>query len=165
MVEVEKELCRLKIHSYVLDGDNIRHGLNNNLVFSAKDRQENIRRVGEVSKLFVDAGLLLITAFISPFREDRLAVREFFNPTEFVEIYMKCSLEECEKRAPKGLYEKARQRQIKDFTGISSPYETLLNPELVVDTEKLSLEQCIQQVYSYLEDNNYIKVLLRVITV
>lgn len=164
-VEVEKELYRLKIHSYVLDGDNIRHGLNNNLGFSAKDRQENIRRVGEVAKLFVDAGLFVVTAFISPFREDRLKVRELFEPGEFVEIYVQCSLEECENRDPKGLYEKARQGQIKDFTGISSPYEAPINPELVVDTENLSVEQCVQQVISYLEDNGYIKVQQQVVNV
>ena len=155
-VEVEKELYKRKIHSYVLDGDNIRHGLNKDLGFSAKDRQENIRRIGEVSKLLVDAGLFAISAFISPFREDRLKVRELFMPGEFIEIYVKCGIEECENRDPKGLYKKARQGIIKDFTGISSPYEASINPELVVDTEKLKIEECVQQVVSYLEDNGYI---------
>ena len=155
-VEVEKELYKRQIHSYVLDGDNIRHGLNSDLGFNAKDRQENIRRIGEVSKLLVDAGLFAISAFISPFREDRQKVRDLFNPGEFIEIYVKCGLEECEKRDPKGLYEKARQGIIKDFTGISSPYEAPINPELVVDTEELTIEECVEHVVSYLKCNGYI---------
>ncbi|ACV64760.1 adenylylsulfate kinase [Desulfofarcimen acetoxidans DSM 771] len=155
-VEVEKELYKCKVHSYVLDGDNIRHGLNKDLGFSAEDRQENIRRIGEVSKLLVDAGLLVISAFISPFREDRLKVRELFKTGEFIEIYVKCGLEVCEKRDPKGLYEKARQGIIKDFTGISSPYEVPITPELVVDTEELKIEECVDQVINYLMNNGYI---------
>lgn len=154
-VEVEKELYRLHIHSYVLDGDNIRHGLNSNLGFSVEDRQENIRRIGEVAKLFLDAGLFVVTAFISPFREDRQKVRELFKQGDFVEIYIKCSLEECERRDTKGLYEKARRGYIKDFTGISSPYEEPINPELIVDTEKHSIQQCVQEVISYMENAGY----------
>ena len=155
-VEVERELHNRQIHSYVLDGDNIRHGLNKDLGFSAEDRQENIRRIGEVSKLLVDAGLFAISAFISPFKQDRQMVRELFKQGEFIEIHVKCGIEECEKRDPKGLYEKARQGIIKDFTGISSPYEAPVNPELVVDTEELSIEKCVEQVINYLENNGYI---------
>ncbi|MTI85702.1 MAG: adenylyl-sulfate kinase [Firmicutes bacterium] len=155
-VEVEKELYKRQIHSYVLDGDNVRHGLNKDLGFSDEDRQENIRRIGEVSKLFVDAGLFAISAFISPFIEDRQKVRDLFNEGDFIEVHVKCGLEECEKRDPKGLYEKARQGIIKDFTGISSPYEAPINPEVVVDTEKLTIEECVEQVVNYLGNNGYI---------
>ncbi len=154
-VEVEKELHKNKILSYVLDGDNVRHGLNVDLGFSAKDRQENIRRIGEVAKLFVDAGLFVVTAFISPFREDRQKVRDLFEAGEFVEIHVNCSIDVCEKRDPKGLYEKARQGIIKDFTGISSPYETPMNPELVINTDKQSIEKSVEQVMKYLQTNGY----------
>lgn len=156
-VEVEKELYKRKIRSYVLDGDNVRHGLNIDLGFSAEDRQENIRRIGEMAKLFEDAGLFVTSAFISPFREDRQRVREMFETGEFIEIYVKCSIEECAKRDPKGLYEKARKGIIKDFTGISSPYEAPFDPELEVDTEKESIEECVQKVINYLEKKEYIR--------
>lgn len=147
---VEKELYMRGIRTYVLDGDNIRHGLNKNLGFGPEDRKENIRRVGEVAKLFVDAGLFVITAFISPFREDREMARRLVEEDEFIEIYVKCPLDECERRDPKGLYQKARKGLISDFTGISSPYEPPLKPELVVETDKLSLEQSVQAVMDYL---------------
>ncbi|MGG3739455.1 adenylyl-sulfate kinase [Aeribacillus pallidus] len=156
-VEVEKELHQMGIRTYILDGDNIRHGLNKNLGFSAEDRKENIRRIGEVSKLMVDAGIVTLTAFISPYREDRDMVRQLLGENEFVEIYVKCSLEECEKRDPKDLYKKARAGEIKGFTGIDDPYEEPENPELIVETDKQTLEESVQQVLSYLKENGYIK--------
>lgn len=154
--EVEKELHQMGIRSYVLDGDNIRHGLNNNLGFSPEDRKENIRRIGEVSKLFVDAGLFTLTAFISPYREDREMVRQLVGPNEFVEIYVKCALEECERRDPKGLYEKARKGEIKEFTGISAPYEAPLRPELIIESDKLTIEQSVHKVIDFLKQHHYL---------
>ncbi len=127
---VEAELLRVGIHTYLLDGDNIRHGLNAGLGFSAEDRRENIRRIGEVAKLFVDAGIVVLTAFISPFREDRQRVRELLPPGRFVESFVDCDPETCEARDPKGLYRKARAGEIADFTGISSPYEPPEAPEI-----------------------------------
>ncbi|MGH8441972.1 MAG: adenylyl-sulfate kinase [Nevskiaceae bacterium] len=138
---LEGELLDSGHHSYLLDGDNIRMGLNKNLGFSDADRTENIRRIGEVSRLFVDAGLIAITAFISPFRADRDLVRALVQPGEFFEVYVKAPLEVCEQRDPKGLYKKARAGAIKQFTGIDSPYEEPLQPELVIDTAGHSLEQ------------------------
>lgn len=143
--------------AYVLDGDNIRFGLNKNLGFSPEDRTENIRRIGEVAKLFADAGVVTLTAFISPYRVDRDLARELLKPGEFVEIYVKCSVEECEKRDVKGLYQKARAGEIKEFTGISAPYEEPLNPELVVDTAGLSLEQSVEKIYDYLNERGIVK--------
>jgi adenylylsulfate kinase len=143
-------------HSYVLDGDNIRHGLNKNLGFSAEDRTENIRRIGEVAKLFCDAGVLALTAFISPYRDDRDKVRALLEEGEFVEIYVKASIETCEKRDPKGLYKKARAGEIKDFTGISAPYEEPLNPELVLDADKKGVGELAMEVVTYLEVNGYL---------
>ncbi|RLL47747.1 adenylyl-sulfate kinase [Oceanobacillus piezotolerans] len=156
-VALEKELHSIGLHTYRLDGDNVRHGLNRNLGFSPEDRKENIRRIGEVGKLMVDAGLLTLTAFISPYREDRNEVRRLLEDSEFVEIYVKCSLEECETRDPKGLYKKARAGEIKDFTGIDSPYEEPLSPELIIDTEQLSLEESVQTIIQFLIDKQYIK--------
>lgn len=155
-VEVEKVLHRRGIHTYVLDGDNVRHGLNNNLGFSPEDRKENIRRIGEVAKLFVDAGTVVLTAFISPYQEDRDGVRELLEDEEFVEVYVKCSVEECERRDPKGLYEKARSGEIKNFTGVSAPYEAPAAPELTVETDQQSLEASVQQVVQFLEDEGYV---------
>lgn len=137
---LEGELYTRGHHSYLLDGDNIRLGLNKNLGFSDADRTENIRRIGEVAKLFVDAGLIVITAFISPFRADRDLVRALVAPDEFFEVYVKAPLEVCEQRDPKGLYKKARAGAIKQFTGIDSPYEEPLKPELVIDTAEHKLE-------------------------
>jgi adenylylsulfate kinase len=156
-VEVEKELHQRGIRTYILDGDNIRHGLNKDLGFSAEDRKENIRRIGEVAKLMVDAGIVTLTAFISPYREDREMVRQLLGEKEFIEIYVKCSLEECERRDPKGLYKKARAGEIKGFTGIDDPYEEPENPELVVETDKQTLEESIKQIIAYLEENGYLK--------
>jgi adenylylsulfate kinase len=141
---LEGELLKAGHHSYLLDGDNVRMGLNKNLGFSDADRTENIRRIGEVSKLFVDAGLIVITAFISPFRADRDLVRALVRPGEFFEVYVRAPLAVCEERDPKGLYKKARAGAIKQFTGIDSPYEEPLKPELTIDTAALSLEQCTQ---------------------
>ncbi|MBM7583758.1 adenylylsulfate kinase [Bacillus pakistanensis] len=141
---------------YILDGDNIRHGLNQDLGFKEHDRKENIRRIGEVSKLFIDSGQIVLTAFISPYREDRDSVRKIVEKDEFLEIYVKCSIEECEKRDPKGLYEKARRREIPQFTGISAPYEEPLEPEIVLDTEKFSIEQCVDQLIDALSEKNHI---------
>ncbi|MBD2867965.1 adenylyl-sulfate kinase [Paenibacillus arenilitoris] len=149
-IEVEKELHKRKIRSFILDGDNIRLGLNKNLTFSEEDRKENVRRVGEVGKLFVDAGVITISAFISPYQQDREMVRNMFNKEDFIEIYIKCSVEECEKRDPKGLYKKARIGAINDFTGISSVYEEPLNPEIIIDTEHYSKEQSVKMILDYL---------------
>lgn len=147
---VEKELYDKGIRTYVLDGDNVRHGLNSNLGFSPEDRKENIRRIGEVAKLMADAGIVVFTAFISPYREDRDIVRRLFEGDHFIEVFVKCSLEECERRDPKGLYKKARAGIIKNYTGISSPYEEPLAPELVVDTEHLTIEESVNQVIDFL---------------
>ncbi|MFB6367789.1 adenylyl-sulfate kinase [Paenibacillus elgii] len=154
--ELDRRFYSKKIRSYVLDGDNIRHGLNKNLGFSPEDRKENIRRIGEVSKLFVDAGLFTITAFISPYLEDREMVRHMFSEGEFIEIYVSCPIEECEKRDPKGLYQKARNGEIKEFTGISSPYESPRNPELVIKTDKLTIDQSVDEIMQFLQNQNLI---------
>lgn len=147
---VAKELFNRNIRSYVLDGDNIRHGLNNDLGFSEEDRTENIRRIGEVSKLFVDSGQFVLTAFISPFRADRQIVRDLLEEGEFIEVYIKCPIEECEVRDPKGLYDKARKGIIKDFTGIDSPYEEPEQPEIILESDQYSIEECVEQVIGYL---------------
>ncbi|MFA9557911.1 adenylyl-sulfate kinase [Evansella sp. AB-rgal1] len=148
---VERRLYDLGKRSYVLDGDNIRHGLNRDLGFSPDDRKENIRRIGEVSKLFVDGGSIVLTAFISPYKEDRQVVRELLQPDEFLEVFVKCSINECENRDPKGLYKKARNGEIKEFTGISAPYEEPSNPDLVVETDKLTIEECVEKVIEKLK--------------
>ncbi|UOE95981.1 adenylyl-sulfate kinase [Alkalihalobacillus sp. LMS39] len=153
---VEHKLFERNVHSYVLDGDNIRHGLNKGLGFSDEDRKENIRRIGEVAKLFVDAGVITCTAFISPFREDRDNVRAILEDGEFIEVYVKCALETCEQRDPKGLYKKARSGEIPEFTGISSPYEEPQSPELIVETDKVSIEEAAEQVLLYLESKGII---------
>ena len=132
-------------HTYLLDGDNVRHGLNKNLGMSDEDRTENIRRVSEVAKLMVDAGLVVITAFISPFRADRDAARALFEDGEFVEVFADAPLEECEKRYPKGLYKKARAGEIKEFTGIDSPYEAPANAEVVINTAEHDIGECVRQ--------------------
>ena len=139
--------------TYVLDGDNIRHGLNKNLGFSPEDRQENIRRIGEVAKLFADAGLITTTAFISPYRQDRDAVRDIMLPDRFIEVFVDCPLEVCENRDPKGLYKKARAGELKGFTGIDAPYEAPQSPELVVNTNELDVAGCTEQVIAYLMEH------------
>ena len=155
-VALEKALFERRIHAYRLDGDNIRHGLNNNLGFSPEDRKENIRRIGEVSKLLADAGLITLTAFISPYREDRDRVREILEDGEFIEVYAKASVETCEQRDPKQLYKKARAGEIKNFTGIDAPYEAPEHAEIVVDIETTSVEEAVQQILNYLEDKQII---------
>ncbi|MCM3585917.1 adenylyl-sulfate kinase [Mesobacillus maritimus] len=153
---VSNELFRQRINEYVLDGDNIRHGLNKDLGFSEQDRTENIRRIGEVAKLFVDSGKVVTTAFISPFRSDRDQVRELFEAGEFIEVFVDCPLEECERRDPKQLYVKARRGEIKDFTGIDSPYEAPDKPEITIHSDQLSVEEAVEQVLTYLRDENII---------
>lgn len=155
-VALEKALFEQGKHVYRLDGDNVRHGLNKNLGFSPEDRKENIRRIGEVSKLLVDAGTIAVTAFISPYRADRDDVRDILEEDEFIEVYTECSVEECEKRDPKGLYEKARSGEIKEFTGISAPYEAPNHPEITINTEQQSVEASVEQILNYLKDKQYI---------
>jgi len=155
---VEEILFEMGIRTYVLDGDNIRMGLNKNLGFSKEDREENIRRIAEVAKLFVDAGIIVLTAFISPYRRDRDLARSLVEKGEFIEIYVKCPLEVCEKRDVKGLYEKARKGIIKQFTGIDDPYEEPENPEIVVETDKHSLDDSANIVVNYLKEKGYLNV-------
>ncbi len=153
---VEVKLNQLKKHTYLLDGDNVRMGLNKGLTFSDEDRIENIRRIGEVAKLFVDSGTIVLTAFISPFQEDRDRVRQLVQDGEFIEVYIDTPLEVCESRDPKGLYKKARKGEIPDFTGISSPYEAPQNAEIHVKTDELSIEACADLVIMYLKEHSYI---------
>ena len=155
-VELEHALIENKHQAYILDGDNIRHGLNKNLGFSPEDRTENIRRIGEVAKLFTEANIITIAAFVSPYREDRDNVRKLLGHGEFVEIYVKCSIEVCETRDTKGLYKKARAGEVKDFTGISAPYEEPLNPELTIDSSMLSVEESTRSILNYLEVKGYV---------
>lgn len=145
-------------HTYLLDGDNIRMGLNKNLGFSAEDRAENIRRIGEVAKLFADAGIITLTAFISPYRVDRDAVRALMGDGGFVEVYVEASLETCEKRDPKGLYKKARAGEIKGFTGIDDPYEAPEKPELVLDSDKKGIDELAGEVVAYLDSKGYLSI-------
>ena len=155
-VELEHALIENKHQAFILDGDNIRHGLNKNLGFSPEDRTENIRRIGEVAKLFTEANIITVAAFVSPYREDRDNVRKLLGDGEFIEIYVKCSLEVCEERDTKGLYKKARAGEVKDFTGISAPYEEPLNPELTIDSSKLSIEESTRTILDYLETKGYV---------
>ena len=153
---VEQKLFELGHHTYLLDGDNVRHGLNKDLAFSDNDRIENIRRIGELSKLMIDAGLLVMSAFISPFKVDRQIVRNLVQDHEFIEIYMDTPLEECERRDPKGLYKKARKGEIKNFTGVDSEYETPESPEIIINTVAFNVEECADQIISYLKENRII---------
>ncbi|MEY3218809.1 MAG: hypothetical protein RIT27_166 [Pseudomonadota bacterium] len=154
---VEESLFQQQCHTFVLDGDNVRHGLCKDLGFSDADRIENIRRVGEISKLFVEAGTIVLTAFISPFRSDRQKVRDLIGKENFIEIYCHCSLEICEQRDVKGLYQKARKGEIKHFTGISSPYEIPEQPDLSVNTATISVEESRDQVLAFLKQKNLLK--------
>ena len=158
-VKLEEYLYKLNLRTFILDGDNIRKGLNKDLGFSPEDRNENIRRIGETARLFTDAGIIIITAFISPYIKDRNIVRSLFTKNEdFIEIYIKASLEICEQRDTKGLYKKARKGEIKEFTGISAPYEEPVNPQLIIDTGKeTSIEKNAKDVLSFLIKNDYIK--------
>ena len=148
---VEEELHNLDCRTFVLDGDNVRHGLSSNLTFSDDDRKENIRRIGEAANLMMEAGVIAITAFISPFKKDRNLVRQLLPQGDFIEIYCKASLEICESRDVKGLYKRARAGEIKNYTGIDSPYEVPDNPELVIDTEGESLEESVAKVIDFLK--------------
>ena len=153
---VEAKLYAMKKHTYLLDGDNVRMGLNSDLGFSDVDRVENIRRIGEVSKLFVDAGIIVLTAFISPFVADRKQVRDLVEEGEFIEIFVDTPLEVCESRDPKGLYKKARRGEIPDFTGIDSPYEAPLNPEIVIKNDGIDVDEAVETVVQYLEKRGYL---------
>ncbi|SVB45755.1 uncharacterized protein METZ01_LOCUS198609 [marine metagenome] len=154
---VEEILFSKGCRTYVLDGDNVRHGLTSNLDFSNEDRKENIRRIGEVTKLMMEAGLIILTAFISPFREDRIAVRNLISDGDFIEIYCKASLETCEARDLKGLYKRARLGEIKNYTGINSPYEIPDNPELIIDIDKEVLEESVSKIVSFLQTKSIVR--------
>ena len=147
---VEEELHQHEVRTFVLDGDNVRHGLNGDLGFSDADRTENLRRVGEVSKLFIEAGVIVLTAFISPFREDRNRVRGLMPHGDFIEIHGDCPVEVCEQRDVKGLYQRARAGEVSQFTGVSSPYEVPEKPELTVKTDQEPLEESVGKVMHYL---------------
>lgn len=154
---LEQELFGLNHHTYLLDGDNVRQGLNKDLGFSDADRQENIRRIGELAALFVDSGLLVLAAFISPFRAERRMVRGLVEPGEFIEIHVATPLSICEQRDPKGLYKKARAGEIQNFTGIDSDYELPENPELKIDTSVQSLDQSVEQIVAFLRKRGILK--------
>ncbi|MCW8332826.1 adenylyl-sulfate kinase [Vibrio sp. SCSIO 43135] len=153
---VESKLLSLGKHSYLLDGDNVRHGLNKDLGFSDADRVENIRRIGEVAKLFVDSGAIVLTAFISPFISDRQQVRDLLDDSQFLEVFIDTPIEVCESRDPKGLYKKARAGEIKNFTGIDSEYQAPVNPEIHVKTADCTVEECAELVVRALQDKEYI---------
>ncbi|MBM7693017.1 adenylylsulfate kinase [Peribacillus deserti] len=154
-IALEKALHEAGISTFLLDGDNIRHGLNSDLGFSRKDRTENIRRIGEVAKLFMESGCVVLASFISPYEADRMKVRSLFNSGEFIEVYVKCSLAQCEKRDPKGLYKKARSGEILTFTGISDPYEEPKNPEIIIDTEALPVQEAVRILNEFLTEHGY----------
>jgi len=153
---VEEILFNKGCRTYVLDGDNVRHGLNSDLDFSHKDRTENIRRIGEVSKLMIEAGFIVMTAFISPYREDRIAVRNLISNDDFIEIYCKASLQTCETRDVKGLYKRARAGEIKNYTGINSPYEVPKNADLIIDTEQETIEDSVSIIINFLKKKTII---------
>lgn len=150
---LEQELFKRGFHTYILDGDNIRHGINKDLGFSDEGRTENIRRIGEIAKLFVDAGLIVISAFISPFKEEREVARSLFKEGEFIEVYMNAPLSVCENRDAKGLYKKARQGIIKDFTGIDSIYEEPERPTIELNTSKLSVDECVERLLTSIDES------------
>ena len=154
---LEERLFNKGCRTFVLDGDNVRHGLNSHLSFSDKDRKENIRRIGEVSKLMMEAGFIIMTAFISPFREDRIAVRNLIPNGDFIEIYCKASLKTCETRDVKGFYKRARAGEIKNYTGINSPYEVPENADLIIDTEQETIEDSVSIIISFLKKKTIIK--------
>lgn len=148
---VEQKLHEQNVSTYLMDGDNLRHGLNSDLGFSPEDRRENIRRIGETAKLFVNGGVVVLAAFVSPYRHDRQLVRELVESDEFIEIFVKCSLKTCKNRDPKGLYKKARDNEIKEFTGVSAPYEEPENPELIVETEQMTPRESCELILDYLK--------------
>jgi adenylylsulfate kinase len=153
---LEKELFDRGIRSYVLDGDNVRHGINSNLGFSREDRKENLRRIAELSKLFVDTGIVVLAAFVSPYRDDRVFVKNIVGDEHFFEIFVKCSVDTCEKRDPKGHYQKAKAGIIKDYTGVSAPYEEPDDPDVVLDTEESDVESSVKKILTFLDDNKFI---------
>ena len=155
-VAVEEALYKRGCRTYILDGDNIRHGLNKDLGFSPEDREENIRRIGEVAKLYRDCGVINMTAFISPYRKDRRAARGLGGGDEFIEIFVDCPIEVCERRDPKGIYWRARKGLIKEFTGISAPYEPPESPELHLRTDRMSISECVAVIVDYLCKGQYI---------
>jgi adenylylsulfate kinase len=148
---VEVALFNKGIHTYLLDGDNVRKGLNNNLTFSPEDRTENIRRISEVSNLMIDAGLVVLAAFVSPYKKDREMIKNTVKSVNFVEIFVDTSVDECERRDTKGLYAKARKGLIKDFTGVNAPYEAPENPDVLIETENTSVEEAVNEVMKYIE--------------
>lgn len=156
---LEKGLFDRGIRSYVLDGDNVRHGINSNLGFSREDRKENLRRIAEIVKLYIDAGIVVLAAFISPYREDRAYVKDIVGSEDFFEIYVKCSLNVCEMRDPKGLYKKARAGLIKNYTGIDAPYEEPLHPDLTIDTVDLDVDSSVKSVLTFLDERKFILLL------
>ncbi len=155
-VATEEALYERGFHTFILDGDNVRHGLNKDLGFSPADREENIRRLGEVARILRDCGLINLVAFISPYRKDRRMARSLSEDDSFVEVFVDCPVEICEKRDPKGVYQKARQGIIKSFTGISAPYEPPEKPELHLRTDQLSVGECVHRIMGYLKTNQYI---------
>lgn len=154
---LQYELYKKGMSVYLLDGDNLRHGINKNLGYTESDRKENIRRTAEVGKLFVDAGIVVFAALISPFEDDRQNARNIVGDAEFVEVYVKCPIQECESRDPKGLYKKARKGEIKQFTGIDQPYEEPVNPEITIDTSKLTVNEAVAALVAYLDKNLLLK--------
>jgi len=149
---VEEKLHTMGHRTFVFDGDNVRHGLNKDLGFSQEDRKENLRRIGEMCKLFIEAGVIALTAFISPYKSDRKQISKIVNQGDFIEIYCDCSLEVCETRDVKGIYAKARKGEIANFTGVSAPYEVPENPDIIVNTGEVSLEECVDKIIKYLSD-------------
>jgi adenylylsulfate kinase len=149
-------LAQRGVRSYILDGDNVRHGLNKDLGFSPADRTENIRRIGEVAKLFTEAGVVVVTAFISPYRADRDQVRKIMKEGDFLEVFVDAPLDVCEQRDPKGLYKKARAGEVKEFTGISAPYEAPEKPEFVIHSGRHTAEECAEQLFNFLAERRYI---------
>lgn len=148
---LEKELFDQNIHTYALDGDNIRGGLNKNLGFSEEDRTENLRRIAEVAKLFLDSGIVVLSAFISPLRSDRQLIKEIIGAADFIEVFVDTPLEECERRDVKGLYKKARAGEIRNFTGIDAPYETPAEPQLLIETQKETVQDAVQKLLNYIQ--------------
>lgn len=153
---LEKELFDRGIKTYVLDGDNVRHGINSNLGFSREDRKENLRRIAELSKLFVEAGIVVLAAFVSPYKEDRAFIKHIVGDGNFFEMYVQCSVDTCEKRDPKGHYKKAKEGIIKEYTGVSAPYEDPEDPDVVLDTEKLDVESSVNKILEFLDQKKFI---------
>jgi adenylylsulfate kinase len=156
---MEKDLFDRGIRAYVLDGDNVRHGINSNLGFSREDRKENLRRIAELSRLFVDAGVVVLAAFVSPYREDREFIKEIVGSKYFYEIFVKCPVEVCEQRDPKGMYKKARAGIIKGYTGVDAPYEVPESPDLVIDTVELDVESSVNSVLEFLDERKFLLLL------